>query len=98
MQSNLLILALFGPIGTPELIIIAALGLLIFGRKLPEVGRSVGKAIVEFKRGLTEVKDDVKQVTKDLPTADEAAQSPPVNQSNPAIGGNQADHPTSPSS
>lgn len=98
MFSESVILALFGPIGTPELIIIAALGLLIFGRKLPEVGRSVGKAIVEFKRGLTEVKDEVKDATKDLPAADEPAPSPPVDQSNPATGANQADHPTSPSS
>ncbi len=43
MQIDTTILALLGPIGTPELVIIAVLGLLIFGSKLPEVGRSVGK-------------------------------------------------------
>ena len=52
-------------IGMPgpfEWIIIAGLGLLIFGKRLPEVGRSLGKGIVEFKRGLKSVEDDVAMV------------------------------------
>ena len=39
-------------IGPLQWLIILALGLLIFGRKLPEVGRSLGLAIVEFKKGI----------------------------------------------
>ena len=35
------------------------LGLLIFGRRLPEVGRSLGRSIVEFKRGIKGIEDDV---------------------------------------
>lgn len=52
-------------IGMPgpfEWIIIAALGLLIFGKRLPEVGKSLGKGIVEFKKGLSGVEDEIKQV------------------------------------
>jgi sec-independent protein translocase protein TatA len=52
-------------IGMPgpfEWIIIAGLGLLIFGKRLPEVGRSLGKGIVEFKRGLKSVEDEVSMV------------------------------------
>lgn len=52
-------------IGMPqgaEWIVIAALGLLIFGKRLPEVGRSLGKGIVEFKKGLKGVQDEVTQV------------------------------------
>src|SRR3982751_2699029 len=45
-----------------EWLVIAALGLLIFGKRLPEVGRSLGKGIVEFKKGLKGVQDDVTQV------------------------------------
>ena len=45
--------------GTAELIVIGVLGLLIFGRRLPDVARSVGKSIVEFKRGMRDVKDDI---------------------------------------
>jgi sec-independent protein translocase protein TatA len=42
---------MFGSIGTPELIIIFVIALIIFGpRKLPELGRSLGKSIAEFKR------------------------------------------------
>lgn len=42
-----------------ELLIILAIALLIFGRRLPEVGRSLGKGIVEFKRGLKGVSEEV---------------------------------------
>ena len=52
-------LALFQGIGQWELLIILAIGLLLFGRRLPEVGRSLGKGIVEFKRGLKGIEDDI---------------------------------------
>lgn len=56
-------LAFLGPIGYQELIIIAVIGLLIFGKRLPEVGRSLGKGIVEFKKGLSGIEDDVNNAT-----------------------------------
>ena len=57
-------LALFGPIGTWEAIVLLALGLLIFGRRLPEVGRSLGKGIVEFRKGLAGIEQEVEQATR----------------------------------
>lgn len=45
--------------GFQEWIIIGAIGLLIFGKRLPEVGRSLGKGIVEFKKGLKGIEEDV---------------------------------------
>jgi sec-independent protein translocase protein TatA len=45
--------------GGAEWIMIAAVGLLLFGKRLPEVGRSLGKGIVEFKKGLKGVEDEV---------------------------------------
>ncbi len=57
----------FGMPGPFEWIIIAGLGLLIFGKRLPEVGKSLGKGIVEFKRGLKSVEDEVSMVD-DEPT------------------------------
>ncbi|MEM1329577.1 MAG: twin-arginine translocase TatA/TatE family subunit [Planctomycetota bacterium] len=46
-------------IGWQELTIILVIALLIFGRRLPEVGRSLGKAIVEFKKGVKSVQDEI---------------------------------------
>ena len=46
-------------LGMQEILIILAIGVLLFGRKLPEVGRYLGKGIVEFKKGLKGMEDDV---------------------------------------
>lgn len=54
------ILAFFQSLGWPEMLVIGLVALLIFGRRLPEVGRSLGKGIVEFKRGLKDTSDEVK--------------------------------------
>jgi sec-independent protein translocase protein TatA len=49
---------MFGSIGVPELIIIFIVALLVFGpKKLPEVGKSVGKAIRDFKRSTEDIKN-----------------------------------------
>lgn len=45
--------------GWLELVVIAGVGLLIFGRRLPDVARNIGKSIIEFKKGMREVKDDL---------------------------------------
>lgn len=42
-----------------ELLIILVIALLLFGRKLPEVGKSLGKGIVEFKKGLKGVSEEI---------------------------------------
>ena len=47
--------------GPWEMAIIAIVALLLFGRRLPEVGRSIGKGIVEFKRGLREAEDEARK-------------------------------------
>ena len=52
-------LAMFGLPGGTEWIVIGIAALLIFGRRLPDVARSVGRSIVEFKKGLRDVKDDI---------------------------------------
>jgi len=49
--------------GVTEWIIIGAFGLLIFGKRLPEVGRSLGKGIVEFKKGLKGIDDEIEDAS-----------------------------------
>lgn len=53
---------MFGNIGFPELLIILIIALLIFGpKKLPEVGKSIGRAIREFRRTSDEIKDRIEE-------------------------------------
>jgi sec-independent protein translocase protein TatA len=46
-------------LGPMEMIIVMGIAVLLFGKRLPEVGRSLGKGIVEFKKGLNGVADDL---------------------------------------
>lgn len=46
-------------LGYPEMLVIGLVGVLMFGKRLPEVGRSLGKGLVEFKKGLSGVEDSL---------------------------------------
>jgi sec-independent protein translocase protein TatA len=59
----------FGMPGGTEWIILLVLGLLIFGRRLPEVGRSLGRGIVEFKKGIKGVEDEIEDASSAKPAA-----------------------------
>jgi len=55
-----------GSPGIGEILIILLVALIVFGNRLPDVGRSLGRGLVEFKKGLRGVKDDVeKEVEKE---------------------------------
>ncbi|MBP3956850.1 twin-arginine translocase TatA/TatE family subunit [Gemmata sp. G18] len=62
--------AMFG-LGGPEILLLLVLGVLLFGRKLPDVGRSLGKTVVEVKKGLKGIEDEVSE-----PSAPRAAIEP----------------------
>lgn len=63
------ILAYFGAPGPFELMIIMGIALLLFGKRLPEVARSLGKGIVEFKKGVRGIEDEVENASYDSSTA-----------------------------
>jgi sec-independent protein translocase protein TatA len=65
---------MFGSVGMPELLVIFTIALLIFGpRKLPELGRSLGKTISEFKRATNELRETVEREVE----ADQTQAAPP---------------------
>jgi sec-independent protein translocase protein TatA len=49
----------FFNIGPMELVVIGLIGILLFGRRLPEIGKSLGKTIVEFKKGLNNTSEEI---------------------------------------
>jgi sec-independent protein translocase protein TatA len=56
-------LGFLGNIHGFEWLVILVIGLLIFGRRLPEVGRSLGRGIVEFRKGIKGIEDEVESET-----------------------------------
>jgi len=74
-------LMLFGTIGTGELLVIGVVLLLIFGSRLPEVMRSMGRGITEFKKGLHEADNELRDMREqvDAPADTGAAGKPAEN-------------------
>jgi len=53
---------MFGPLGLPEMLMIFFVALIVFGpRKLPELGRTLGKALGEFKKATDELKTTIER-------------------------------------
>ena len=48
--------------GTAELVLIAFVGVLLFGSRIPKIARSIGSSFVEFKRGVSGVESEIKEI------------------------------------
>jgi sec-independent protein translocase protein TatA len=96
---------MFGSIGMPELILIFVVALLVFGpKKLPEIGKSLGKGLAEFKRASDELKKTIEQeieqgknevsaVRDHVASIPESLRSAPSLEGSPASPGEAATHP-----
>jgi sec-independent protein translocase protein TatA len=49
---------MFPQLGLMEMVVVMGVAVLLFGKRLPEVGRSLGKGIVEFKKGLRGIEEE----------------------------------------
>ena len=77
-------------IGPTEWVIVLVIALLLFGRRLPEVMRNLGKGIVEFKRGVRGIEDQIEE--------ESTRPAPPPPQQHQAVGsGSEGDPPATPS-
>jgi len=69
---------MFGSVGVPELIIIFTIALIIFGpRKLPELGKSLGRSLAEFKRASNELKNTLDEEIRTEDRRSAERQEPP---------------------
>ena len=58
---------MFG-VGPLEMAIIGIIAVLLFGKRLPEVGRSLGKGLMEFKKGVSGIQEELERATSDRPS------------------------------
>ena len=66
----------FFNLGMQEMIILLIIGVLLFGRKLPEVGRYLGKGIVEFKKGIKGLEDEYDTSASAAPRPEQITEQP----------------------
>jgi TatA/E family protein of Tat protein translocase len=70
---------MFGSLGGPELVLILVIALIVFGpRRLPDIGKSMGKMLMEFRRASNEFKRTVEDEVESEKRAEGARLAPPA--------------------
>lgn len=87
--------AFIGGMGYPEMLLVGFIALLLFGKKLPEVARSLGKGVTEFKKGVQGLEDEIRDASNhssyaELPHSTDA-QAPQVPKFEPSLDAAQQD-------
>jgi sec-independent protein translocase protein TatA len=83
-----------GPLGVPEMIFIFVLALLILGpKKLPELGRSIGKGMAEFRRASNELKGTFEREMQNLERENESIKEVSSSPAAPPATSNNYDYP-----
>jgi sec-independent protein translocase protein TatA len=79
-----MVLGIFN-IGNGEMLIILVIALVLFGSRLPDVARSLGKSVNSFKRGLKDVEDELQESMRDPPPSPPKSlpQQPPPSATTP---------------
>ena len=97
--------AFFGMPGGPELLIVLFIALMLFGKRLPEVARNMGKGLTEFKKGIRGVEEDVHATTSydsdptaERPMADDDLENVSAPKFTPPAAANEPDSDTPPDS
>ena len=76
----------FTGIGTWEMLLIAMIVLIVFGpRRLPEISRSMGKALREFKRGMNEIQRELEVAERETRWSETASHKPPGSTGSPGV-------------
>jgi len=66
-----------GPLGFPEILLILVLALLLFGpRRLPELGRAIGKGLAEFRRASNDLRATIEEEVRTLERETNALDGP----------------------